>query len=109
MYRIRRKSDGLFSAGGGYARFTKNGKVWRTMGQLKNHINFSNYRDLDALEVVEMEMTEKGVQPLRELVEAQKENQRVKQQESREAGRRRVEQAERKLLRELAAKYEKGA
>lgn len=37
-YKIQRKSDGLFSNGGSNPKFTKYGKIWRSMGQLKNHL-----------------------------------------------------------------------
>lgn len=39
IYRIRRKSDGLFSTGGMSPRFTKKGKIWQGLGPLKNHLN----------------------------------------------------------------------
>lgn len=43
-YMIQRKSDGLFSNGGQYPSFKKNGKVWSTMGGLKNHLHqFHDY------------------------------------------------------------------
>lgn len=38
-YKIQRKSDGLFSCGGTQPKFTKFGKIWRSMGQLKNHLS----------------------------------------------------------------------
>lgn len=39
VYKIRRKSDGLFSTGGTTPRFTSKGKTWSGMGQIKNHLN----------------------------------------------------------------------
>lgn len=41
VYMIRRKTDGLFSTGGSYPEFTKNGKVWNTLGALKNHLRIA--------------------------------------------------------------------
>lgn len=38
-YKIRRKSDGLYSTGGANPNFTKKGKSWAGIGQLKNHLN----------------------------------------------------------------------
>ena len=38
MFKIRRKSDGLFSTGGQTPSFQKGGKVWDTLNQLKKHI-----------------------------------------------------------------------
>lgn len=37
-YKIRRKSDGLFSAGGTWPRFSKRGKTWRTKHALAMHL-----------------------------------------------------------------------
>lgn len=39
FFRIRRKSDGLFSVGGQSPKFTKKGKIWQGLGPLKNHLN----------------------------------------------------------------------
>ena len=39
VYRIKRKSDGLYSTGGSCPRFTKKGKTWSSIGNLKNHLN----------------------------------------------------------------------
>lgn len=38
VYKIRRKSDGYYSCGSCPARFSKNGKVWSSIGALKNHL-----------------------------------------------------------------------
>jgi len=43
IYRIRRKKDGLFSAGGSNPRFNKSGKAWTTIGKLKNHLRLFEY------------------------------------------------------------------
>jgi len=40
-YMIRRKSDGLFSSGGMSPKFDKKGKIWGTVGALKNHLVFA--------------------------------------------------------------------
>ena len=45
VYMIRRKSDGLYSAGGTTPIFTKNGKTWSSIGALKNHLNQAIIRD----------------------------------------------------------------
>jgi hypothetical protein len=39
VYKILRKSDGLYSIGGSSPRFKKNGKAWSSIGGLKNHLN----------------------------------------------------------------------
>ena len=38
LYKIRRKSDGKFSNGGQWPKFTKDGKSW-SIGHLKTHLN----------------------------------------------------------------------
>lgn len=42
VYKIRRTTDGLFSMGGTYPRFNKNGKVWKTRAALSNHLSLVN-------------------------------------------------------------------
>lgn len=37
FYKIRRVSDGLYSMGGIIPKFIKSGKVWNSIGSLKNH------------------------------------------------------------------------
>jgi len=41
VYRIRRKSDGLFSTGGNRPSFTVKGKVWNNKGGLHAHLNMN--------------------------------------------------------------------
>jgi hypothetical protein len=41
VYKIRRKSDGLYSTGGHYPSFTVKGKVWNSKSALHNHLNFN--------------------------------------------------------------------
>jgi len=62
VYKIQRKSDGLFSTGGGRPQFTTKGKVWRNRGGLSNHVKHvvgdkNIYRDCEIIsyEVVETE------------------------------------------------------
>lgn len=43
IYKIKRLSDGLYSSGGCYVKFSKRGKVWTSIGGLKNHLNM--FRD----------------------------------------------------------------
>jgi hypothetical protein len=39
VYKIRRKSDGLYSNGGQEPIFSKRGKIWMGVGDIKNHFN----------------------------------------------------------------------
>ena len=38
MFKIRDKQTGLFSTGGTYPDFTKDGKVWGQIGHIKSHL-----------------------------------------------------------------------
>jgi hypothetical protein len=39
VYKIRRKSDGLFSMGGSTPNFNKTGKIWKKKGHLTSHLS----------------------------------------------------------------------
>lgn len=39
IFKIKRLSDGLYSTGGMRPDFTKLGKIWKTEGHLKSHLN----------------------------------------------------------------------
>ncbi len=43
IYKIRRKTDGLFSTGGWHPVFAEKGKVWNTRGAVSGH--FANFDD----------------------------------------------------------------
>jgi hypothetical protein len=42
VYRIRHKQTGLYSLGGHTPNWSKSGKVWRSMGALRNHLRVFN-------------------------------------------------------------------
>lgn len=69
-YKIRRKSDGLYSGGGRWPYFSNTGKLWTTKSGLTNHLNniFDDNGAYDDCEVVEIEIVEKdlGAQSVRE-------------------------------------------
>ena len=79
MYRIRRKSDGLFSSGGSFPTFSKRGKIWKRKGDLTSHLNLTTQsttnRDVyKNCELVVYEVTEQEVstQLLKEYIEERK-------------------------------------
>lgn len=45
LYKIRRKSDGLYSTGGQYVYWTKKGKTWNSISALSSHLagTYSQY------------------------------------------------------------------
>lgn len=73
IFRIRRKSDGLFSAGGNSPKFDEEGKVWRARNHVTSHMTQIGkqyydpktkddyYRDC---EVVEYEIVEKEIRTI---------------------------------------------
>jgi len=40
-YKIRRRSDGLFSSGGGWPTWTKKGKTWKRRGDVGSHLTYA--------------------------------------------------------------------
>jgi len=101
-YKIRRKTDGLFSTGGGDPNFTTGGKTYTTMGAVQNHIStiskrtrrvpphsyqgqrepsFEIYEDC---ELVEFELVETATQDVMPLILGKKQVRDQKEQEYRE-------------------------
>lgn len=39
VYMIRRRKDGLYSSGGSYPYFNKTGKMWPTIGRVRQHLS----------------------------------------------------------------------
>lgn len=42
VFKIRRKSDGLFSTGGAYPKWNEHGKAWATLGRAKSAVALFN-------------------------------------------------------------------
>lgn len=51
-YKIRRKSDGLFSSGGERPTFGNKGKLWKTLGHLHSHLVQIHSNIYDNAEIV---------------------------------------------------------
>jgi hypothetical protein len=70
-YKIRR-SDGAYSAGGYWPRFTCKGKVWKSLHALHSHLSGVGHKvsEYDNCELIEIEITEKELscQPIRDYV-----------------------------------------
>jgi hypothetical protein len=58
VYKIRNK-QGKYSTGGSYPRFTKAGKVWTSLGALKQHLDLVTtprvYKDCELVELLSEE------------------------------------------------------
>jgi hypothetical protein len=71
-YKIRQKSTGLYSTGGYWPKFTKNGKTWSGSGPLKNHLKLTQepysgsrknpYTPVEDFEIVELVVVNTEVQ-----------------------------------------------
>jgi len=74
MIKIKNK-NGLFSRGGYTPSFTKKGKVWSSLGYVKNHLNqinedevFDIYSDCILVEIDEDELTSKEY-PMKDFID----------------------------------------
>jgi hypothetical protein len=71
-YKIRNRATGLFSRGGQTVEWNRSGKVWTTLGTLRNHLAQhmpTRYRDgtnMTDWEVVEYEVREVGTKNIHE-------------------------------------------
>jgi len=64
VFKIRRNDDGLFSTGGSYPSFTKQGKIWKQKGHLTNHLNqLRHKRAYTDCEIVPYELVETPAGP----------------------------------------------
>jgi len=112
-YRIRRRSDGLFSTGGSPPGFTKKGKLWRTQGALTNHFNLvsgwqGKAQDVYAnCDIVTYELTEQEteVRSAHEVLQAVADRKAAAIQKREKARRDRIENLERKKARDLIKKF----
>jgi len=77
-YKIRNKSTGLFHKGGIYEIWSKNGKTWTTLGQLRSMLTMNSTsdirkgRDMSDWEIIEYEVTEKCVKLPHEVMDPKK-------------------------------------
>ena len=80
IFKIRRKSDGLFSAGGSTPTFTKLGKLWKMQGHLTNHLRqlhngigtfktLNNRHIYANCEIIEYELIERQIGPVKSIGE----------------------------------------
>lgn len=111
IYKVRRQTDGLYSTGGIAPTFSEKGKVWNTLGALKNHLNLLNksgascYQDC---EIVPIEVTyrETKATPMIDFIEDRQRLNAEKQQRILEASQREKEARDRAELARLKEIYE---
>jgi hypothetical protein len=102
FYKIRRKSDGLFSTGGSSPRFTKTGKSWSNRGNLDRHLGMllqnrnigalPAYKDCEVItfitEVTDYEPVEKFISVVAERKQMKEEEYERRIEKRREENRR---------------------
>ena len=99
VYKIRRKTDGLFSVGGSTPDFNKVGKIWKQKGHLTSHLSqlwggtgsYNNQHVYQDCEIVPYELTETQVGPGFTIFEYLDERKRKQEQEDAERKKRRDE------------------
>ena len=69
-YKIRRKSDGLFRAGGIVPKYNKEGKVWKTMVHLRRHLALFGPTSIlkEDLEILEYELLLHRIIPIKSIL-----------------------------------------
>ena len=106
VYKIRRKSDGLFSTGGTSPTFTKKGKAWSGKGPLHLHLSqFNNGRVYEGCEIVGFEYVEAGTRDVQEAFNDLKKAHEKKEAAYLERVQKDREERDRAQLRSLRAKY----
>ena len=78
VFRVRRKSDGLFCNGGEYCHFGRIGKIWTAPG-LKMHLGTEPDLEHKGCEIVGYDMVEAGISLLEQWHAKAKEDQRKRE------------------------------
>jgi len=76
MYKIRDIKTGLFSSGGMYPSWSKNGKIWSTLGKMSSHLKYFDENKVLFWEAVEYDAIESGTFAVRELTKRKVRNQK---------------------------------
>lgn len=109
LYKIRNKETGLYSNGGSYTHWTKNGKVWKQLNHLSSHLNYHlNDNYYANAEIVEIEYDETNVfcYDVKELINSKIKKQKEVERKYIESREKYEKERELKLLRDLKNKYE---
>jgi hypothetical protein len=110
IYKIR-NAAGLYSMGGSYPRFSKNGKIWNSLATLRSHLHMvSGWSDKMVNVYVGCEIVEfESVIKTKWLVQGELETVRLKKLKKREErlirSKSYQEELEKKQLKELIKKY----
>ncbi len=87
IFKIRRRSDGLFSTGGSYPSFKKEGKVWSRRGNVSSH--FAQMQRSSAYladcEVVVYELVESEIIPVSDWITTIENNKHFREMKRQQA------------------------
>lgn len=108
IYKIKNTKTGLYSLGGGYPKFNKNGKIWKRRSDLSNHLNLididQDYKDciIEVLYVAEIPIDKLSIEeyysPIIQRREQREQEYKIRMQQYK------IEQ-EKKALAGLLSKY----
>lgn len=108
MFKIRDKQTGLFSKGGTYPDWNKNGKTWSGRGPvILSLLGYSGNVPIDNIEVVEYERVEKLTYRAIDLIHSSEERQRVKKEKAIERGKKWQRERDEKAYEELRVRLGK--
>ena len=113
VYKIRRKSDGLFSGGGtSWVNFSKKGKIWKQQNHLTSHLNQidrDTRQKYEECEIVCFEIVETPLQDSMTITEYLNERSILQQEKERKAAERyeaMQKEARRKEFEKLKEEFE---
>ena len=114
VYKIRRKTDGLYSVGGSHPSFSKNGKIWKQRNHLSSHMNLLTQQwgvgkhIYDNCELVTYEVVEKEVDSisLLDYLQEREELREAREEAQKRAFEKRQQAARRKKYEELKHEFE---
>jgi len=107
-----RDGHGLFSTGGGHPKFREDGKMWKTLGQVKSHLAmFRTYQGVNEVprdwEVVEVEIRLLAGENAHAMVQPLADKQAERQAQYKNRFEKERAEAEKRQLRLLKEKYER--
>lgn len=115
-YKIRNVYSGLYSTGGTTPSFSKKGKEWKRIGDLKCHLGqlqswrrHDPYKDCELIELTKVIQETESAKPLSQFLQEIENQKMKKEREAEERYNKRIEAQERAELKRLREKYEQNS
>lgn len=109
-YKIRHKSSGRFSSGGTSPSFTKNGKTWRTLGHLKQHLKIVGrnraYAECELVVLTREVVETEEIQSLEDFIDSLSAVEKKRREEERKRTETREKNERRKAYEKLRKEFE---